>query len=492
MQVPRGPRASLLPERVVTFNKVSIVFSSFFLLNLASMPLKVYLTESLPWMSHVEPSIDVVPSANETFAAFKERALAVYTTRYTSFAHTNSFNYFYDAAEGVNVLHGPLQRTTEAAFTYEALPGAFFYSNRARQWVRDMSLGNRTTSSTALVQLGTRFGSPSTMAAIWTDAHDNVFFAVQIFRGFKAWGYINPQLAAHSFVRINQIADLWAFAVSTLYLSRTVWFGYLVLNLSGRVLRRCALESWCAQADPTGVAIGVALTVGPLTYLQLRSSFFIDLYHVLYTCFLPHDKQLDYTEDVPPAILYTIVLGALPLVYTFSVPALKRMLRQFVCRLWFRRIHSMAKSSRRRLSRVVSRSSLSLRAIDGGACARLSYNDWKHRLLLGLIFGCCCCRRKHRLPKMFRGGSIYKLFMTHRHLQCNAAFSFRGSDCYVLSHTPNTVISYRLSLSDAMYLEHRTDIVLSTSSSKAFGRLVMQPKGAIEVQVGADRSRWIM
>ncbi|EQC28690.1 hypothetical protein SDRG_13565 [Saprolegnia diclina VS20] len=304
--------------------------------------------------------------------------------------------------------------------------------------------------------------------------------------------WCSPQLAAQSFVRINQTANLWAFSLAALYLSRTVWFGYLVLNLSGRVLRRCALESWCAQADPTGVAIGVALAVGPLTYYQLRVTFFINLYHALYTGLLPQDKLSDYTEDVPPAILYTIVLGLLPLIYTFTLPALNRILYQLLRRVWIQRIRSLAESSRRRLSRVISRSSLMLRVIDGGAYAQLSYNDWKHRLLLGLIFGCCCCRRKHRVPKVFRGGSVYKLFTTHRHLQRNAAFSFRGSDCYVLSHTPNTVISYRLSLSDTMYLDHRTDIVRSTWNASAFGRLVMNAKGTIDIQGGVDRSHWIM
>ncbi|EQC26267.1 hypothetical protein SDRG_15854 [Saprolegnia diclina VS20] len=388
--------------RIVTFNKVSVFFSSVFLLNLASM---------------------------------------------------------YCAA--VDVLSGPLQHLTEASFTYATLPGAFFYSKRSRLWVHDASLGTRNASSTALVQPGTLFGFPSSIGVLWIDTHDNVFFAVQLDHGSSVWRYCkfgfrfgmtlrilyllwttyyvhyrslarglrqygacgeherleiivgdptsfilqntwicalfvvdfwcSLETVGQCIFRIDQTTDMWVFAISTLYLSRTVWFGYLVLNLSGFVLRRCALESYCAQADPTGVAIGVALVVGPLTYYQLRLSFFIDLYHVLYTCFLPQSKEMDYVEHIPPAIVYTIVLGAFPLVYSFALPALTRLVRQVLCRLWIRRISSMAHTSGRRLSRVISRSSLIVRAIDGGAFARLSYNDWKHRLLLGLVFGCGCC-----------------------------------------------------------------------------------------------------
>ncbi|KDO20753.1 hypothetical protein SPRG_13335 [Saprolegnia parasitica CBS 223.65] len=495
-------------------------------------PLKAYLTEPLPWMPRTEPSIGVSPGANETFAAFEARALAFYTSQYTSSAPSSGVRYVYDATNDVDVLCGRLQHMTEASFSYAPLPGAFFYSKRTRLWVRDASLGTRNASSTALVQPGTLFGRPSSIAVLWIDAHDSICFAVQLDHGSSTWLYCklgfrmattllilsllwstyyvhyrslaiglrqfgtcgeserleiivgdptclilqntwicvlfvvdfwcSLETAGQCIFRIDQTADKWAFALSTLYLSRTVWFGYLVLNLSGYVLRRCGLESRVAQADPTGVAIGVALVVGPLTYYQLRLSAFIDLYHVLYTAFLPPNKAMDYVEHIPPAILYTIVLGALPLVYSFAWPALIRLL--------------------------IPAASLAC-----GAFARSSYNDWKHRLLLGLIFGCGCCRRRHRVPKTFRGGSIYKLFTTHRHLQRNAAFSFRGSDCYVLSHTPTTTISYRLSLSDALLLDHRTDIVFgSTPTATTFGRLIMNPKGTIDVQLGAEQSRWIM
>ncbi|KDO26786.1 hypothetical protein SPRG_08076 [Saprolegnia parasitica CBS 223.65] len=561
-QVRPGPSASHLPVRVVTFNKVSIVFSSLFLLNLASMPLKAYLTEPFPWQPRSKPSIGVIPGANETFATFEERALAFYTTRYTSGAHWNRSDYFYDAAEDVDVLCGPLQRTTDAFFTYAKLPGAVLYSNRARLWLREASVGKRNTSDTALVQLGTRFGFPSFMAAIWIDAQDTVFFAAHLSRGSALWFYVkfvirfgmtlrilyllwttyyvhyrslvvqlqhygtcgenerleiivgdptclilqntwicllfavdfwcSSDVVDRSVLQLSQSLDSWTVVFATLYLSRTVWFGYLVLNLSGYVLRRCGLEFHCAQADPTSVAIGVTLVVGPLTYYQLRQSLFIDMYHALFTLLLPSSDSFNAIEGALPASVYSLLLGALPLTYSFTFPALERVLRRSRRRVWVQSTLARVGSSTRRLSRAFSRSSLTLRAIDGGAFARLSYNDWKHRLLLSLVFGGCWRRKKERLPKIFKGGSIYKLFTIHRNLQRNAAFSFRGSDCYVLSHTSNGVISHRLSLSDAMYLKHRTDVVLGLCPGAAFGRLVQEANGTIGVHFGEGRSRWLL
>ena len=221
------------------------------------------------------------------------------------------------------------------------------------------------------------------------------------------------------------------------------------------MLRRCGLEFRCAQADPTGVAIGVVLAVGPLTYYQLRQPFFIDVYHALFTVVLPKSDSFNAIEGALPATVYSLLLGALPLTYSFTRPTLQRMGCQLLCRVCVQSTLSNVSSTKRRLSRVMTRSASTLWPTDDGVFDRLSYNDWKHRLLLGLVFGCCCGRTKQHLPKTYKGGSIYKLFTTHWYLQRNAAFSFRGSDCYVLSHTPKMVISHRLSLCDALYLKHQ-------------------------------------
>ncbi|KDO26814.1 hypothetical protein SPRG_08104 [Saprolegnia parasitica CBS 223.65] len=526
------------------------------------MPIMAYFTEPFPWLPRIQPSAGTSPSANETLATFEERTLADYTTRYTLGVHLTRSDYFYDAVQDVDVLCGPLQFLSEASFTYVDLPGAIFYSKRARLWMRAASLGNRNASTTALVQSGTLFGISFSHAAIWIDPHNNVFFAAHLSRGSTTWLYVklvirfsmalrilyllwttyfvhyrslvhqlqrygtcgeserleiivgdptclilqntwiciyfvidfwcSLEIVGRSVLQLSQSLDSWTVVCATLYLSRTVWFGYLVLNLSGYVLRRCGLEFHCAQADPTGVAIGVTLVVGPLTYYQLRQSFFIDLYHALFTLVLPTSDSFNAIEGALPASVYSLLLGALPLTYSFIFPALERALRRSRRRVWVQSTLSRLKSSRRHLSRVITRSTSMLRAVDGGAFARLSYNDWKHRLLLSLVFGGCWRRKKERLPKIFKGGSIYKLFTTHRHLQRNAAFSFRGSDCYVLSHTSNGVISHRLSLSDAMYLKHRTDVVLGLCPGAAFGRLVQEANGTIGVHFGEGRSRWIL
>ncbi|KDO26816.1 hypothetical protein SPRG_08106 [Saprolegnia parasitica CBS 223.65] len=554
-----GPGMAL---RLVRFNKTSILFSCAFLLNLALMPLKAYTTEPLPWTHLVEPTVSVAVGPHETFAAYEARTIAFYRPLYTAREATTACNYVYDTNQDVDILWCPLERATNSSFTFVGIPGSTFYSIRARNWVFAASVGLRNTSTTAFVELGTVFGLPSSVSAVWIDGYHCIYFAAQLSRGPRAWLYCkfgfrvgmtllilyrlwttyyvhyrslaralrrfgaggfgerleiivgdptclilqntwicvlfvidfwcSLEVVGQCFVRIGQTQDLWTFALATLYLSRTVWFAYLTLNVSGYVLRRCASEHRCAQADPTSVAVAVAIAVGPVTYLQLRIPFFIDVYHFLFTCLLPPERYWDYKEDALPVLFYSMLIGFLPLAYGLGTPILRSALHRFQRVVWVQSTVAAVDHSLRRLSVVMTRSlPRAMTMVDvEDEFGQVSFNDWKHRLLFALLFG--CCRPKQRVPKVYKGGSIYVLFTTHRHYQRNAAFSFRGSDCYVVSHTTTSVTSYRLSLIDALHLPRHAGIACGVRPTSAFGQIVYRKDGMATLEYGTDGSHWIL
>ncbi|OQR93503.1 hypothetical protein ACHHYP_02486 [Achlya hypogyna] len=533
-------------HHVVYFNKASIVFSFGFLLNLALMPLKAYLTEPFPWATLAIPTIAVSVGANETFASYETNALAFYQRRYNSSLLPPTSLYTYDADQDTDVLRLVVEPVIPAAFSFARLPGSPFYSRRGRACVRAFMTGQTNWSSLAFVELGLLVGEPSSVSGVWAEATKDgttyLYFAAQLGRGSRTWLYVkfayrcgltiviihsmwaqyyrhyfhllsnletmgvgddekstaleivvgdptalilqhtlvctlfvvdfwcSVEIAGQSFVRLGQIQDLVTFAFAALYLSRTVWFAYLLLNVTGRLLRRLRLERLIAQVDPTTVAVAVLISVGPVTYMQSLSAFFVDVYHFLFVLPLPSSKAENYKEDCIAAAFYSLVIGFIPITYGFGKPIVAHFFRAT-------RIQALLHNVRRNsVSIAPTHSAINVANNHFGT---LAYNDWKHRALFNFVLMLDPARQSKR----FVGGTIYALFQTHCHFQRNAAFSFRGSDCYVLAHQNDAVVSYRLSLCECLHLGDPL-IKRKVAPDEAFGDITLdEAKGTVLLSV---------
>ncbi|OQS05408.1 hypothetical protein THRCLA_20635 [Thraustotheca clavata] len=99
----------------------------------------------------------------------------------------NSSLYFYEAEQDVELLRQPIRVVEESQFTFSGLAGAVFYSNRARNTVKNYGIGLIKASSTSLVELGLLFGQPSSVSGIWVATGPNnktlLYFAAQLSRG---------------------------------------------------------------------------------------------------------------------------------------------------------------------------------------------------------------------------------------------------------------------------------------------------------------------
>ncbi|OQR95598.1 hypothetical protein THRCLA_22108 [Thraustotheca clavata] len=122
--------------------------------------------------------------------------------------------------------------------------------------------------------------------------------------------WVSVDFVATAFFRLVQIEALLPFLIACLYLSRTIWFAYGTLLVTSRLLKRVGKESNLHAVDPTLTAFAVILAVGPFTYLQTNVSFMVEIYNFLFAYL---SKDSDKVEISVAAVVYTILIGGLPL-----------------------------------------------------------------------------------------------------------------------------------------------------------------------------------
>ncbi|OQS04237.1 hypothetical protein THRCLA_03521 [Thraustotheca clavata] len=115
-----------------------------------------------------------------------------------------------------------------------------------------------------------------------------------------------------SIVRVCQVKDITVFILTTIYLSRTVWFAYGALCLTSYILRKLDRINF-QPVDPTITALLVSFLAGPITYLQSRWRACIDLYYFFLTQTLP--VAPDETECTLATIIYVLTIALLPIYY---------------------------------------------------------------------------------------------------------------------------------------------------------------------------------
>ncbi|OQR90464.1 hypothetical protein ACHHYP_05482 [Achlya hypogyna] len=110
---------------------------------------------------------------------------------------------------------------------------------------------------------------------------------------FDVW--MSMEYTGIAMVRATQIVDWPTLFIAFLYFSRTVWFAYLALALTSRVLKLLHKEHLFTEVDATVVAISVAVYVIPVDYLQ-ANSIIVEAYYWLFripSSRMHQDEQVD-------------------------------------------------------------------------------------------------------------------------------------------------------------------------------------------------------
>ncbi|EQC25851.1 hypothetical protein SDRG_16300 [Saprolegnia diclina VS20] len=279
--------------------------------------------------------------------------------------------------------------------------------------------------------------------------------------------YMSPDYFVRSLQRVEQLENIPAFALASLYLSRTVWFAYGALSCFSCVVRKKHWQDAYEDVDPSLVALAVALTAGPLTYLQVQIPLVSAVYNLLFTVFESSAVAIELAWSF---LLYTTIMGSLPIAFAVGTRW------QRVCA--------------RRLRHVTSRVHSLADVCDHAAFAT---NDLKHRWTLrwSLFSWQAWCRRRDT-PTVIEhvGGSVYKLFERSRKYKRELGISQRGADCYVLFETSeNELTSVRLSLLATVDMSH---LPVMTVAKYAVGRIEFRSDGTAVVVQGRNASPWVM
>ncbi|EQC38897.1 hypothetical protein SDRG_03855 [Saprolegnia diclina VS20] len=221
--------------------------------------------------------------------------------------------------------------------------------------------------------------------------------------------WLSMEYMGIAMVRATQIADLYTLFLAFMYFSRTVWFAYLALSVSSKVLKRFAKEHVFAGVDPTVVAICVAVYVVPVDYLQANTRI-VNAYYWLFRVPASRDTQDEQVDVLLGCVLLTISIALFPVLYGVA---------RSRCR------STPALSSRR------------------AAYSSQAYNGVKARLVLFVLRR---FRRRDRQALAF-GGTLYAVFEANPRYKRYPTISLRSVDCFLVckSHgVPKQMI--RLSL----------------------------------------------
>ncbi|KDO29692.1 hypothetical protein SPRG_05643 [Saprolegnia parasitica CBS 223.65] len=136
--------------------------------------------------------------------------------------------------------------------------------------------------------------------------------------------WLSMEYMGIAMVRATQIVDLYTLFLAFTYFSRTVWFAYLALSVTSKVLKRYEKEHHFAGVDPTVVAISVAVYVIPVDYLQANTRI-VDAYYWLFRIPSPRDTQDEQVDVLFGCVLLTISIAFVPVLYGIARSRCRRI-----------------------------------------------------------------------------------------------------------------------------------------------------------------------
>jgi len=252
--------------------------------------------------------------------------------------------------------------------------------------------------------------------------------------------YLSPEILSRSLCRLTQVDDIGLFLVSSLYLSRAIWYSFGSLSLLSLLLKRWHKEKWFCAIDPGLMTVFVAIMVGPFTWLQAK------------------------------ILAYAAMLVIMPISYGFNI---KKIRKHCKC-----------------IAKVRNMDSQLMLPV-------FSNNDIKHHIILMLSTLASFPWRQLKSPTSI-GGTVYQLFELSPQFKRNLTMSQRGADSYVLCYSTSdiAVVSIRLSLLDCIDLKNPNISIISGKGnvvSQAFGFLqINSTQDKVTLEMGSNGSRWIM
>ncbi|OQS04772.1 hypothetical protein THRCLA_03016 [Thraustotheca clavata] len=258
--------------------------------------------------------------------------------------------------------------------------------------------------------------------------------------------WVSIEFFIHALSRVTQFYEIKLCLLACFYLSRMLWLAYGALILLSYILKKIHYEKSFSEADPTLTAIIVSIITGPITNLNSRTIFFIDLYYHL---FLSFAKDENSSDGAIPVVVFCFTIGMLPIVAGFLLKC--------------------PNCPHKRNG-----------AIPYGS---ITMNDIKHRFTHYFNF-----MTFSDTASIVKGGGMYQLFAHNRKYKRNLVMSQRGEDCYVVFGLGKQRTSVRLSLLSCIDLTF--SICSMTDSTAAVGRLYFD-KDEVKLLGGAYNSPWI-
>ncbi|KAH9124106.1 hypothetical protein AeMF1_005072 [Aphanomyces euteiches] len=367
---PLVDRENRPPPRVL-FCRVSLLYTAFFIANLLAVPLKVYITETVPWRL---PTAEF--NSSRVLESFQE--LAQSSTKplvRTTWGYVLRYTLDLPSSPATDCTHYMLQ-----------FPVALFYDPALRQLACNVMAHNYSTSSAFECEsayLGTLFfanaclwiepaASSKHAAVVFTfggTTHEPLMFCcilrlmyLDYYRHYKplvmnlkTLGLLGERYAMYlvemgdpafliltnpwmtlllglhfyldivfvglASVRTSQLVDFGEFCLGCLYCASLMWYGYLALRTATFFVKRYHWEAYCLSVDPGYLAFGHHLRRAAL--LPLSNTWFVFFIQNMLS-WVPNPDP-DRAIDVPPLCVTVAVLHCVVLLgFAFGQPWLQR------------------------------------------------------------------------------------------------------------------------------------------------------------------------
>ncbi|KDO18272.1 hypothetical protein SPRG_22353 [Saprolegnia parasitica CBS 223.65] len=446
-------------------NRIALVISVAMLFNIASMPMKAYLSEYVPWSA---PPLLNTSYAN--YSAFNSDFLAQNQRLYNARTLVPGTSYFEDAINDVQVLRkaialpAPIHRASCLQSFLLGLPGVIYYTDAQIDLV--CSLASATNVSAAAwhhngscfydlfcnIEIG--------RSCLWLEAGDAIqernasdgllftltySYSATRFDAYL-WFKFVYRIGNTAFVLYRMWAHYYMHCVNLERLLRTSGHKADVSAAEWRYELKWKKEHAFAEVDPTLVAIAIAF-YGPLiSWLSGNVGFLVTLYQWMFTCLVPQQNTSEQNELVVGCTAYTVLIAVLPVVYGFLAP-------RFQCWGRFRCL-------RRRKHAYSSH----------------HYNNWKNQILLALLRPF----RTNNIHMIASGGTVYAAYHASASFKNCPTFSLRSADCFVLCYHRGE-LREKMRLSFLSSLDTRGNAIsnATTPTSYHFNELVETTKEGV-------------
>ncbi|KDO28164.1 hypothetical protein SPRG_06211 [Saprolegnia parasitica CBS 223.65] len=276
--------------------------------------------------------------------------------------------------------------------------------------------------------------------------------------------WLSAQYMGISMVRAAQTANLYSLFFGFLYYSRTVWFAYFALAVTSHALKRFRKEHLFADVDKTLVAIAVACSNIPLTYVQTHTPL-VRVYMWLFAC-LPSADPYHQVDVAIGCILLSLIIASVPVSYGFGYRAYRAQRK---------------------------------RQTPNARYTSQAFNGLKTRSVLCLVRA---CGRRYPKSMLESGGSVYAAIEADPRYAQHPTLSLRSVDCYLVCkkrRVPKQMMRLSLAWSLDRNLSDPAMAILddeTIAGRTIFDRLETTPhlgtlRSTFKLQLGVAKSVWL-